>query len=59
MTGVRAALGDKTAALGWLELAHSGHEGALVWLKIDPRFDALHGEPRFQEILRRMGLQDK
>jgi tetratricopeptide (TPR) repeat protein len=57
VAGVRAALGDKTAALGWLELAQSGHEGALVWLKIDPRFESLRGEPRFQEILRRMGLE--
>lgn len=56
VAGLRAALGEKEAALGWLELAHSHHEGALVWLKIDPRFDSLRGEPRFQEILQRMGL---
>jgi hypothetical protein len=33
-----------------------GEASALVRLKIDPRFDAPHGEPRFQEILRQMGL---
>jgi serine/threonine-protein kinase len=56
LAAIRAALGDKTAALGWLELAHTGHETPLVWLKVDPRFDSLRGEPRFQEILRRMKL---
>lgn len=59
VAGIRAALGDKEAALGWLELAHSRHEGAMVWLKIDPRFDSLRGEPRFIEILQRMGLAEK
>lgn len=56
VAGLRAALGDKEAALGWLELAHSRHEGAMVWLKIDPRFDSLRSEPRFTEILQHMGL---
>jgi tetratricopeptide (TPR) repeat protein len=56
VAGIRAALGDKQAALGWLERAHSNREGALVWLKIDPRFDSLRNEPRFAETLQRMGL---
>jgi Tfp pilus assembly protein PilF len=54
--GLHAALGNKAAALGWLERAQTNREGALVWLKIDPRFDSLHGEPRFREILGKMGL---
>lgn len=56
VAGIRAALGDKEAALGWLEQAHSEHEAALVWIKIDPRFDPLREEPRFKEILERMKL---
>jgi len=54
--GLHAALGDKAAALGWLERAQNRRESALVWLKIDPRFDVLRGERRFQEILGKMGL---
>lgn len=56
VAGIRAALGDKEAALGWLDLARSRREGAMVWAKIDPRFDALRSEPRFTEILQQMGL---
>lgn len=59
VAGIRAALGQKDVALGWLERAHAAREGALVWLKIDPRFDPLRNERRFQEILQRMGLTAK
>jgi Tfp pilus assembly protein PilF len=51
IAGIHAALGHKEVALGWLENALSAREGALVWLKIDPWFESLRGEPRFAKIL--------
>ena len=54
--GVRAALGNKEQALDWLDRAHLRHEGPLVWLAIDPRFDPLRDEPRFRALLRLMRL---
>ena len=42
--------------MAWLERAQAHREGALIWLKADPRFDVLRGEPRFMEILKKMGL---
>jgi Tfp pilus assembly protein PilF len=54
--GIRAALGDKAGALASLEVALAHREGPLAWLKIDPRFDSLRGDPKLQAILRKMGL---
>jgi eukaryotic-like serine/threonine-protein kinase len=50
------ALGDKDQALGWLEKAYEVRTFYLTWLKVDPEFDSLHSEPRFQDLLRRVGL---
>jgi hypothetical protein len=57
IAAIHAALGEKEPALEWLQRSFLAHEGALTWIKIDPRFDPLRGEPRFKEIVRRMGLE--
>jgi adenylate cyclase len=43
-------------ALAWLQKAYEEHSNALAALKVDPAFDPLRSEPRFQELLRRVGL---
>ena len=53
---VSAAVGDREQALTWLEKAYDQHSSMIGWLKTDPRFDSLRQEPRFQELLRRLGL---
>jgi len=53
---VYAGLDDKGKAFEWLEKAYQDHSPWLIWLKVDPRFDRLHGDPRFADLLRRMGL---
>ncbi len=57
IAALNVALGDKDIALEWLKRSFLAHEGALTWIKVDPRFEALRGEPRFKEIVRRMGLE--
>ena len=49
-------LGDNEKALEFLEAAFIEHSGGLVWLAVDPRMDPLRSEPRFQELLMRVGL---
>jgi len=52
---IHAALGDKEKALAWLEKAYE-ERSFLVYLKVDPAFDALREEERFVKILEKMGL---
>ena len=49
-------LGDKDRAFQWLEKAYQEHSGNLLSLKSAPLFDPLHSDPRFQNLLRRVGL---
>lgn len=49
-------LGDKEAAIASLERAYAAHDLQLQYLKVDPHYDSLRPEPRFQDLLRRVGL---
>ncbi|HEX8142822.1 MAG TPA: protein kinase [Pyrinomonadaceae bacterium] len=55
-TIIHAALGDKESAFECLEKAFETRSEALVWLKVDPRLDAIRTDPRFISIQRRVGL---
>jgi TolB-like protein len=50
-----ALLGDKEKALYWLERCYTEHAG-MVWVKVDPAFDSLHSDPRFTDLLKRIGF---
>jgi hypothetical protein len=51
-------LGDKTSGMRWLEKAYDDRGVDLVTVKVEPVFDFLHSDPRFQDLLRRIGLED-
>jgi serine/threonine protein kinase/Flp pilus assembly protein TadD len=53
---VYAGLGNKAAALDWLDRAYDEHDFALVFINVAPWFKSLRAEPRFQQLLRRMQL---
>jgi TolB-like protein/Tfp pilus assembly protein PilF len=48
--------GERDRALEWLERAYAQHDSGLPWLNADVPFQKLHGEPRFEAIVRKMGL---
>ena len=50
------ALDERDQALTWLEKAYGEHSPMMQWLKVDPRFDGIRQEPRFQELMRKVGL---
>ena len=53
---LHAGLGDKEGALASLERAYAAHDLQLQYLKVEPRYDSLRSDPRFQDLLRRVGL---
>ena len=51
-----AGLGDNDHAFQWLEKAYAERSGWLIWLKVDPKLDGLRCDPRFQDLVGRVGL---
>jgi TolB-like protein/Tfp pilus assembly protein PilF len=49
-------LGDYEQVFTWLERAYNEHSNVLQYLKVAPEFDPLRGDPRFVDLLRRVGL---
>ena len=53
---VYMGLGKREETLTWLERAAELRSGWMLYLAIDPTFKSLHAEPRFQALLRKVGL---
>ena len=49
-------VGNNDEAFAWLEKAYAEHSSSLTALKVDPTYDPLRSDPRFQELVRRVGL---
>jgi pentatricopeptide repeat protein len=49
-------LGDNEEAFVWLERAYKEQSNILQWIKVHPFFDPLRGDPRFADLLHRVGL---
>jgi TolB-like protein/tetratricopeptide (TPR) repeat protein len=56
VASIYASLGEKEQAFSWLEHAYAERDNWLTYLKVDPRFDTLQLDPRFHDLLRRVGL---
>ena len=53
---VYAGLGENDVAFGWLQKALDAHDNWLTHLKVDPKFDKMRSDPRFSDMLQRIGL---
>lgn len=51
-------LGDADAGMSWLEEAYLEHCDYLIYLNADPMADTLRSNPRFQTLLRKIGISD-
>jgi tetratricopeptide (TPR) repeat protein len=50
---VHTGMGDRDQAIEWLYKAYDARHPGLVLIKVDPMFDSLREDQRFQELLRR------
>jgi TolB-like protein/Flp pilus assembly protein TadD len=53
---VYAGLDDKEQAFAWLEKAYDQHDFQMQWINVEPRWDSLRTDPRFQDLIRKIGL---
>jgi tetratricopeptide (TPR) repeat protein len=53
---INAALGRKDEAFRWLDIAYQQRDPGLAFLKVDPCLDPLRSDPRFDQLVRRVGL---
>ena len=54
---VHVALGNRDQALAWLDKAFDDRSAGLVYLKVDPAFDPVRSDVRFQNLVQKVGLK--
>jgi TolB-like protein len=55
IAAVYSALGDKDQAIEWLERGYRGKNSWMKWIAIEPQLERLRTDPRFQDLVRRVG----
>jgi tetratricopeptide (TPR) repeat protein len=53
---IYVGLGENDRAFEWLERAYRERDGMMTHLKVTPRIDPLRSDPRFEDLMRRIGL---
>lgn len=56
---IYVGLGQNDVALRWLDKSFQERARALGFAKVEPRLDPLRSDPRFADLLRRMGFRDQ
>ncbi len=56
LAAIYLGLGNDMRAMDYLEKACQEHSGLMVYLRLEPLLDPLRGEPRFQQLVRKVGL---
>ena len=57
MAMIYTGLGEKDQAFAWLEKAYTDRVWRLPFLNVEPRFDSLRSDPRFADLVLRVGLE--
>jgi len=56
IAGIYSTLGERDQAFEWLEKAYQLRDSELTWIMIDQSLDNIRSDPRYADLLRRMGL---
>ena len=48
--------GRPLLVLNWLEKSYQHHDYWMLYINVDPEYDALRSDPRFQAIIHRLGV---
>jgi TolB-like protein/DNA-binding winged helix-turn-helix (wHTH) protein len=48
--------GDRALALEWLEKAYRHHDYWMLYINVDPEYDVIRSDPRFQSVIHRLGV---
>ncbi len=58
LAGPLALLGDLDDAFAKLEACFTARDRAMIWLRVNPRFDALRADGRYASLVERMGFPE-
>jgi serine/threonine protein kinase/Tfp pilus assembly protein PilF len=58
IASIYVALDDREQAFRWLELAYDARDADMILLKVLPTWDPVRADPRFQDLLRRVGFPE-
>ncbi len=53
---LHVALGEREQAFALFERAYAAHDHQLIFLGVEPEFDLLRSDPRFTDLMRRVGF---
>ena len=56
---IHTGLGEYDEAIEWLEKAYEERNSWMPFLQVEPRFDPLRSDPRFQDLVRRMNFPEQ
>jgi tetratricopeptide (TPR) repeat protein len=57
MVELQAGLGNTNLAFEWLERCYTDRAPHMIFLAVEPKLDTLRADPRFSQLIRRMGLK--
>ena len=55
---VHMAVGDLDSTFVWLDKLYEEHNPELIWMNQQPRYDRLRGDPRWRELMRKIGFTE-